>query len=126
MTDITEQKQAAQVLAAKEAQLLVALENMPGALVYTDRGSSIVFCNERFREMYSAPQHCSSLVARTRSSCGFLPRTATTAKANSRASLRSAWRAYATRPAKASKTALRTAGGSASGVVGLRGVARLP
>ena len=36
MTDVTEQKQAEQDLAAKEAQLLVALDNMPGALVYTD------------------------------------------------------------------------------------------
>lgn len=55
MTDITEQKHAAHAIAAKEAQLLVALENMPGALVYTDRDLSIVFCNERFREVYSAP-----------------------------------------------------------------------
>ena len=36
MTDITEQKQAEQDLADKEAQLHVALDNMPGALVYTD------------------------------------------------------------------------------------------
>jgi PAS domain-containing protein len=55
MTDITEQKHAAQELADKEAQLLVALENMPGALVYTDWDLGIVFCNERFREVYAAP-----------------------------------------------------------------------
>ena len=36
MTDITELKQAERALAASEAQLHVALDNMPGALVYTD------------------------------------------------------------------------------------------
>jgi class 3 adenylate cyclase/PAS domain-containing protein len=55
MTDVTEQKQAEQALAAKEAQLLVALDNMPGALVYTDEQLNIVFNNDRFREMYGAP-----------------------------------------------------------------------
>ena len=55
MTDVTEQKQAEQDLAAKEAQLLVALDNMPGALVYTDDRLDIVFCNDRFREVYGAP-----------------------------------------------------------------------
>ena len=35
-----------------EAQLHVALDNMPGALVYTDEALRIVFCNERFKEMY--------------------------------------------------------------------------
>jgi PAS domain-containing protein len=55
MTDVTEQKQAEQALASKEAELLVALDNMPGALVYTDEHLNIVFCNNRFRQMYSAP-----------------------------------------------------------------------
>jgi PAS domain S-box-containing protein len=55
MTDVTEQKQAEQDLAAKEAQLVVALDNMPGALVYTDERLDIVFCNDRFREIYGAP-----------------------------------------------------------------------
>jgi adenylate cyclase len=56
MTDATEQKQAEQNLAAKEAQLHVALDNMPGALVYTDENLNIVFCNDRFKEMYPAPK----------------------------------------------------------------------
>jgi PAS domain-containing protein/class 3 adenylate cyclase len=56
MTDITEQKQAEQSLAEKEAQLHVALDNMPGALVYTDENLNIVVCNERFKEMYGAPR----------------------------------------------------------------------
>jgi len=56
MTDITEQKRAEQELTEKEAQLHVALDNMPGALVYTDENLNIVFCNDRFRELYIVPQ----------------------------------------------------------------------
>ncbi|MGE0737323.1 MAG: PAS-domain containing protein, partial [Alphaproteobacteria bacterium] len=37
------------------AQLNLALDNMPGALVYTDDELNIVFCNDRFRDMYPAP-----------------------------------------------------------------------
>jgi class 3 adenylate cyclase/PAS domain-containing protein len=55
MTDITEQKKAEHSLIAKEAQLHMALDNMPGALVYTGDDLNIVFCNDRFKEMYSAP-----------------------------------------------------------------------
>jgi adenylate cyclase len=56
MTDITEQKQAERELASKEAQLHLALNNMPGSLVYTDEDLNIVFCNDRFGEMYRAPR----------------------------------------------------------------------
>ena len=56
MTDITEQKQAERNLADKEAQLHVALDNMPGALAYTDENLNIVACNDRFKEMYRAPR----------------------------------------------------------------------
>lgn len=28
---------------------------MPGALIYTDEALNIVFCNERFKEMYRVP-----------------------------------------------------------------------
>ena len=55
MTDVTEQKRTEEQLASKEAELHVALDNMPGALVYTDADLNIVFCNDRFREMYSVP-----------------------------------------------------------------------
>jgi class 3 adenylate cyclase len=55
MTDITEQKQAEIALADKEAQLHVALDNLPGALAYTDDNLDIVVCNDRFREMYIVP-----------------------------------------------------------------------
>jgi class 3 adenylate cyclase/PAS domain-containing protein len=56
MTDITEQKQAEQVLAEKEAQLHLALDNMPGALVYTDAELTIVTRNDRITEMYPVPK----------------------------------------------------------------------
>ena len=56
MTDVTELMQAEQALATKETELLIALDNMPGALVYTDADLNIIFCNNRFREMYSAPE----------------------------------------------------------------------
>ena len=39
-----------------ESQLHVALDNMPGALVYTDEALNIVLCNERFMEMYPVPK----------------------------------------------------------------------
>jgi len=55
MTDVTEQKRAERDLAAKEAELHVALDNMPGALVYTDDELNIVYCNDRFKEMYIVP-----------------------------------------------------------------------
>src|SRR5579871_5474837 len=38
-----------------DGHLQVALDNMPGALVYTDENLNIVFCNERFRDMYPVP-----------------------------------------------------------------------
>jgi class 3 adenylate cyclase/PAS domain-containing protein len=56
MTDITDQKHAERALAAKEAQLHAALDNMPGALVYTDEHLNVVFCNDRFKDMYGVPQ----------------------------------------------------------------------
>jgi adenylate cyclase len=56
MTDVTEQKKAEQDLAEKEAQLHLALDNMPGALVYTDANLNIVTRNDRITEMYPAPK----------------------------------------------------------------------
>jgi|SRR5215471_10624462 len=41
--------------AGVEVHLNVALDNMPGALIYTDDDLNIIFCNVRFREMYDAP-----------------------------------------------------------------------
>ncbi len=56
MTDITEQKQADRELTKNEAQLHLALDNMPGALVYTDANLNIVTRNDRITEMYPAPK----------------------------------------------------------------------
>ncbi len=55
ITDVTEQKQAERDLIEKEAQLRVAMDNMPGALAYTDEELNIVACNDRFAEIYQAP-----------------------------------------------------------------------
>ena len=47
---------ANQELAEKEAQLRLALDSMPAALVYTDADLNIVLCNERFSEIFPAPR----------------------------------------------------------------------
>lgn len=47
-------QQSLRQIEAAEVQLHVALDNMPGALVYTDDDLNIVICNDRFREMYAA------------------------------------------------------------------------
>jgi len=54
IVDISEQKKSEEALAAQEARIHVALDNMPGALAYTDDDLNIVMCNVRFREMYAA------------------------------------------------------------------------
>ena len=56
ITDITELKRVEQDLAKKEGQLHIALDNMPGALAYTDDALNIVLCNDRFAEMYPVPK----------------------------------------------------------------------
>ncbi len=56
VTDVTELKLAEESLARKEAELHVALDNMPGALVFTDEDLNVVFCNDRFAEMYPIPR----------------------------------------------------------------------
>ena len=56
MTDITEQKEVELALAAKEMQLHAALDNMPGPVVYTDEHLNVVLCNDRFKDMYGAPE----------------------------------------------------------------------
>ena len=43
-------------VAGFEAQLQIALDNMPGELVYTDEHLNIVFCYDQFKKMYPAPQ----------------------------------------------------------------------
>ena len=55
-SDITERRKAERDVAFKEAQLHVALDNMPGALAYTDDDLKIVFANKRFIDMYPVPK----------------------------------------------------------------------
>ncbi len=55
-TDVTELRRAEEELAEKEAQLRVALDNMPGALIYTDEDLNVVFCNDRYADIYQAPR----------------------------------------------------------------------
>ena len=55
-SDITAAKRIESEIKRKEAQLQVALDNMPGALVYTDDALNIVVCNNRFADMYPAPR----------------------------------------------------------------------
>ena len=55
ITDVTDIKHAEEALARQEAVLHGALDNMPGALVYTDAGLDIVICNKRFAEWYPIP-----------------------------------------------------------------------
>jgi class 3 adenylate cyclase/PAS domain-containing protein len=54
--DISERKWAEKEIERNEVNLHVALDNMPGALAYTDEDLNIVFCNARFREMYPVPR----------------------------------------------------------------------
>jgi class 3 adenylate cyclase/PAS domain-containing protein len=54
--DITARKEAERRAAKKEAELGVALANMPGALAYTDAEGTIVLRNDRFTEMYPVPR----------------------------------------------------------------------
>ena len=72
---------APSALASAQQQLLVALDNMPGALVYTDGNLDIVFCNQRFREMYLVPQELLEPGVLTLTSSATSPSTGTTARA---------------------------------------------
>jgi len=56
ITEITEQVRAERELAKSEKALHVALDNMPGALAFTDDNLDIVVCNDRFAEMYPVPR----------------------------------------------------------------------
>ncbi|MCZ6655650.1 MAG: PAS-domain containing protein, partial [Planctomycetota bacterium] len=55
MGDITARKQAEQELAKKEAQLRVALDNMPGGLVLADGDLNSVLFNSQYSELHDYP-----------------------------------------------------------------------
>ena len=56
IAEVTELKRAERDLAQKEAALHVALDNMPGALVYTDAALNVVVANDRFGDFYTTPR----------------------------------------------------------------------
>ncbi len=54
--EVKQRKQAEEALAAKEAQLRVAVENMPGAIYLVDSDLNYVLFNERYKEMINFPE----------------------------------------------------------------------
>ena len=54
-TDITERKRAEEEIAAKEAQLRMTLDNMPGAMFLVDRDLNIVLVNDTYKTFYGDP-----------------------------------------------------------------------
>ena len=113
-SDITERKLAERDVARKEAQLHVALDNMPGALAYTDDDLNIVFCNNRFTEMYPVPRELFEPGGRIPIFCAIWPSTATTARATSTRWSRAGSKACAIPSAIRSRIARRTAGSTRS------------
>ena len=55
VTDITERKHAEETLAEKEAQLRVALDNMPGGMMLRDRDLNYVLFNSQYCELFEYP-----------------------------------------------------------------------
>jgi PAS domain S-box-containing protein len=53
--DITDRKRAEQALAEKEAQLRVALDNMPGGIALEDRDRNYVLFNSQYSELFELP-----------------------------------------------------------------------
>ena len=54
--DITEQKKAEEALAEKEAQLRIALDNMPGGMMLGDRDLNFVLFNSQYSELHEFPR----------------------------------------------------------------------
>ena len=54
--DITQQKRAERELVEKEAQLRVALDNMPGGIRFVDEDLNYVFFNARYLDLYDFPE----------------------------------------------------------------------
>lgn len=55
-TDITERRLAERRIEETETQMRLALETLPGGLVYTDADLNVVVCNERFADMHDTPK----------------------------------------------------------------------
>ncbi len=55
MIDVTERKRAEEELAEKEAQLRIALDNMPGGMALVDRDRNYVFFNPQYSQLLEFP-----------------------------------------------------------------------
>ena len=53
--DVTKRKAIEQTLIKKQHELELALNNLPGALIYTDPDLRIVLCSEQLPVLYDAP-----------------------------------------------------------------------
>ncbi|HEY3179252.1 MAG TPA: PAS-domain containing protein [Casimicrobiaceae bacterium] len=92
-------------MASKEAMLHIALDNMPGALVYTDRDLNVVVCNDRFAEMYPVPRELLLPGGRIPNFFGSSPNMGTTATATLPRWSHAASTACAIRATRPSRTA---------------------
>ena len=54
--DITDRKKAEAALAEKEAQLRVAMENMPGGMLLVDRDQNFLLYNHRYSALFDLPE----------------------------------------------------------------------
>jgi ammonium transporter len=54
--DITERKRAEEALAEKEAQLRVALDNMPGGMLMFDKDHRVIILNDQYRQLLDIPE----------------------------------------------------------------------
>lgn len=57
LQDVTARRLAQEELADKERQLRLMMENVPGALVYTDADMDIVFCSSQLAKIYNVPAY---------------------------------------------------------------------
>ena len=123
---VIERKQSEEALAAETAWLRVALDNMPGALVYTDEALNIVFCNDPFRHMYPVPAELLQPSQPYPAFLRYLADNGYYGEGIARLLLRAASRAFANPPAKASTIAHPTVIGTAYFAVGRRPAVRSP
>ncbi len=56
VTDITDRKRAEEELAEKEAQLRVALDNMPGGMLMFDKDHRVTVLNDQYRQLLDVPE----------------------------------------------------------------------
>lgn len=54
-TDITERKKVEEEIATKEAQLRLAMDNMPGGMFTVDKDLKFQLCNDQYRKLFDFP-----------------------------------------------------------------------